>query len=55
MRRITAAFLCFLYLCAPVRPQSKSEPGDKFRQLEGILPTPPNPMQQQRPTPTPTP
>src|SRR5215212_1766838 len=40
MRRITAAFLCLVFLCAPVSPQSKSEPSDKFRQLEEILPTP---------------
>src|SRR5215212_9825264 len=40
MRRITAAFLCLVFLCAPLAAQSESQSVDKFRQLEEILPTP---------------
>src|SRR5215203_699349 len=39
MRLLLACLLC-LTLCPPAEAQSKSEPSDKFRQLEEELPTP---------------
>ena len=39
MRLLLACLLC-LTLCPPAAAQSKSEPSDKFRQLEEELPTP---------------
>src|SRR5215208_158766 len=39
MRCLVACLLC-LSLNLPLAAQSKSEPSDKFRQLEEILPTP---------------
>jgi hypothetical protein len=39
--RLGAVLLCVLGACAPgARAQSKTDPSDKFRQLEEILPTP---------------
>ena len=39
IRLLLGCLLC-LSVCAPAAAQSKSEPSDKFRQLEEMLPTP---------------
>jgi len=40
MRLVALALLCFASVPASIRAQSKTNPIDKFRQLEEILPTP---------------